>query len=237
MTIGVYKLVFTGTDKVYVGQSINVERRFATHISAVKAGKSGQKLSEAFNTYGVPNMFLLIECEKEELDFYENKYILENEAYTKGFNTLSKAENIPKPDNSGVKNGQSKYPESKIVEVFNYLLDNTKTPLTEVSEVVGLPYHVVAAIASCTNHRWLQSLYPDKYLVLEKLVGRYTGKSAHSRGIVYPCILSPKKEEYLVTNIRQFAIEHGLDRGCLCRLLNGKAKSHKGWKLKKPCID
>jgi len=36
MTIGIYKLVFEGTDKVYIGQSICIEKRFNNHLCELR---------------------------------------------------------------------------------------------------------------------------------------------------------------------------------------------------------
>ena len=51
MTTGIYQLVFKGTDKVYIGQSIDIEHRYKGHISCLQLGKGVSKLQNAYNIY------------------------------------------------------------------------------------------------------------------------------------------------------------------------------------------
>ncbi len=43
-------------------------------------------------------------------------------------------------------------------------------------------------------------------------------------------LISPQGEEFTFTNIAEFARQNGLDRSNLTNVINGKAKSSKGWK-------
>lgn len=231
MTIGIYKLNFKGTQKVYIGQSINIESRLATHISHVKAGTTSIKIINAFKDYGIPSIETLLDCASTELDELEALAVDLFDSINNGFNTI-KGGTMPTPDNSGELNGQSKVSNKDIETVFFYLLNNYSKSLVEIAKDLGISYNIVNAISSCTNHKWLSVKYPEEYSKLESLKGRNNGKSAAARGIVYPIILSPAKEEHVVDNIRQFALSHGLERGSLCKLLNRKVKSHKGWVVK-----
>lgn len=42
-------------------------------------------------------------------------------------------------------------------------------------------------------------------------------------------VISPEGVEYEGTSIKDFCKEHGLTQACMSLLVNGKAKSHKGW--------
>ena len=44
MTIGIYLLRFNGTHKVYVGQSINIEKRYTDHLYVLKRGLGTYKM-------------------------------------------------------------------------------------------------------------------------------------------------------------------------------------------------
>jgi len=49
----VYKLSFTGCDKVYIGSTFNLERRKTFHLRDLRVNKhSNQYLQECYNTYG-----------------------------------------------------------------------------------------------------------------------------------------------------------------------------------------
>ena len=62
----------------------------------------------------------------------------------------------------------------------------------------------------------------------KKVFETWDKKLSKLKGVV----LSPEGIEYEIFNIKRFSIEHGLNRRHLSELINKKAKSHKGWKLK-----
>lgn len=46
-------------------------------------------------------------------------------------------------------------------------------------------------------------------------------------------VLSPNNNEYIITNVRKFCRENDLDCSSMIKVSNGKAKTHKGWKIEK----
>ena len=85
--VGIYKIT-NPNNKVYIGQSINIDKRFKQYKRY--ACKSQPKLYNSFNEYGVDNhIFEIIKkCEIEELNnkerFYQEKY----NAIEKGLNCV-----------------------------------------------------------------------------------------------------------------------------------------------------
>ena len=75
MTCGIYKLNFNNTEKVYIGQSIDIESRFSKHKSALSRGVAAPKLQAAHTLYGIPNLEILTECAISELNSYEKETI------------------------------------------------------------------------------------------------------------------------------------------------------------------
>jgi predicted GIY-YIG superfamily endonuclease len=67
MTSGIYKLKFEGTSKVYIGQSVNIEKRFKEHIRSLKNRTSAKKLLSGFDTFGHPSIVILEECKDKDL--------------------------------------------------------------------------------------------------------------------------------------------------------------------------
>jgi group I intron endonuclease len=204
MSVGIYRLIFKNTDKCYVGQTTSLETRLKSHIAIIKSGKGAVKLSSAFKDFGTPELEVLLECLKEDLDKYETEAIEIFNAVDNGFNTLRTGEEMPRPDNSGENNGSSKHTNEEVKKLFLDIYSMLDKRPIEISKVLNIPITLVSVIINGINHTWIE----------------------------YPIILSPNNEEHTVTNIRQFAMLNNLERGCLNRLLNGKAKSHKGWKLK-----
>ncbi len=230
MTIGIYKLNFKGTDKVYIGQSKNIESRFNSHISALRAGYSTKKLLEAYNSFGTPTIEILCECRIEELNDFENETIEIYNAVDNGFNASYTAGNYP--PNPGQLNSQSIYDNSKIIEVFLLLIQNI--PCEIISNKTGVKISTIHSISSCHNHKWLATKYPEEYNILLNRKGRNTADevlSAKARGIIYPEIVSPDGISYSITNLNKFARDHNLNVGNLRSVLIKERHTHKGWHL------
>ena len=72
---GIYQIYNPINNKRYVGSSINIERRFKEHISALKANRHhNQHLQNAWNKYGDQLKF-------EVLEYCEPEYLIETEQY------------------------------------------------------------------------------------------------------------------------------------------------------------
>lgn len=232
MTTGIYILKFKNTDKVYVGQSKDIEQRWDSHRTSLRRGLSPYKLQEAYNEFGMPSLEILIDdCTIEELDTLEEEAFSIFDSINNGFNTMS---------NSGHSStlygdscGNSKYPNELIEEIFHALVDFPELTHLQIEEVFGVSRSLISDISRLDTHRWLKIKYPDKYNKLELLLAnrRKTRRTAQSRGIIYPSIKSPDGNIYSVDSIRGFAREHNLNCHALGRVLRGQAQSHAGWVL------
>ena len=87
---GIYKITNTQTDECYIGQSVDVYKRWNDHC---KCGLGidtppGNKLYKAIQDYGLENFTfeLLAECTKEELDAKEKYFIELYQAKEFGYN-------------------------------------------------------------------------------------------------------------------------------------------------------
>ena len=87
MTIGIYRLVFPNTNKVYIGQSTDIEKRFRAHISTFTTNTATYKLQEAYRLYGKPSLEILIECSLAELNNAETEAVQIFNSYKGGFNS------------------------------------------------------------------------------------------------------------------------------------------------------
>lgn len=87
MTIGIYKITNLVNGKIYIGQSLNIEKRFITHKVPSRRLKLETVLYKAFNKYGLENFsFDIIEiCDKNQLDTFEKYYILKNKSNIKKY--------------------------------------------------------------------------------------------------------------------------------------------------------
>jgi group I intron endonuclease len=78
MNVGIYKVENLKTNKVYIGGSINIERRKSEHFSNLKFNNHGNRnLQKDYNKYGKDNFkFIpLLICSEKDLLFYEQRAI------------------------------------------------------------------------------------------------------------------------------------------------------------------
>lgn len=116
--IGIYKIENKINGHVYIGQSINIERRWNDHRKRRK--DSSTILGRAFIKHGISNFsFEIIEvCAKEELNIKEIYWIAKYNSYHKGYNAT------PGGDSSQIKTGkltQSKVDSIKLALQGNVL--------------------------------------------------------------------------------------------------------------------
>lgn len=87
---GIYKISNKVNGKVYVGKSIDIERRYREHFNDLKNNKDTTYLQRAWNKYGEENFefSILKECQSEELRCWEEYYIELHESCNreKGYN-------------------------------------------------------------------------------------------------------------------------------------------------------
>lgn len=177
MTIGIYKLNFSNTDKVYIGQSLNIEGRLRAHTSLLRNNKHCMKLQKAYQEFGMPSLEVICECREDELDELENLGIELWDAVNNGFNFNHYANEAPVK--YGEDSGNSKYSNEQIIDVFYLLIDNNFSQ-RDISIITGVSRAVVNSISSLARHTWLKAKFPKEYLILEALLSNRcrTGDSA-----------------------------------------------------------
>lgn len=109
--IGIYKITNLINNKVYIGKSVNIERRFAQHKSPYEWNRHKESpLYQAFLKYGINNFTFEVieECQESELNIKEQKYI-------KQFNSLSH-ENGYNIRSGGEGNDGENHPRHKLTE-------------------------------------------------------------------------------------------------------------------------
>lgn len=231
---GIYKLIFVGTNKVYIGQSVDITGRFSRHIRDMTKGKATNKLQSAYNLYGKPTLEILSECSKEQLNEQENETIEIYDSVENGFNTYDAARNYS--TNSGIHHYNSKYSESQILDTFFAIL-NPEVNFKDISNNTGVSIGSINVLSRGASHKYLEELYPEEYSKMLSLIGsrRKFINSSERLGKIYPTIVSPEGVEYSsISNVTEFAKEHGLDVSGLYLVLN-KAKNRVsvgGWRLK-----
>lgn len=160
MTCGIYKLRFNGTTKCYVGQSLDIERRFKEHTSAMRNTRASKQLQEAYGLYGQPFLEILEQCAKEALDAREDYYIKQYNSCIEGFNV--KHTHGHRSTLYGETAPGALASNDDILEIFEYLKDNPEFTAQEIANIVEVPYSVVRNISSGATNKWLIHVYGEE---------------------------------------------------------------------------
>lgn len=91
MTCGIYMIQNTVNGKIYIGQAVDIERRWVEHKTELRGNHHyNEHLQRAWNNYGESNFEFTIvcECEENQLNTMEEYYIFELMSYDKrvGYN-------------------------------------------------------------------------------------------------------------------------------------------------------
>lgn len=92
MNAGIYKIKCIPSNKVYIGQSIDVENRFNTHLNELKNNTHcNTEMQNDFNTYGAVNFKfkVIASCEPEVLNCLEKYYIQKYRDLNRSYNIKS----------------------------------------------------------------------------------------------------------------------------------------------------
>jgi predicted GIY-YIG superfamily endonuclease len=248
MTIGIYALYWEEQDLTYIGLSQHIETRYKEHIRDMRKGEhTNYKVQNTYSLYGEPKLVIIEECSVPNLN--------DREIYwTKELNTLNTKHglNIIEAGSAGgwgVNNSNSKYTKLQILRVLRLLSAEVYHSNAAIESATGVNTDTISRIFTQGKHTWLKERYPFRYrLMLERAGARIqsanalrasNGKEAKSLEAIYgkeglsvPILISPEGIEYKVTNIREFAKSHDLNKSGISQVINRKQKSTKGWRLK-----
>lgn len=74
MSSGIYKLTFS-TDLIYIGKSVDMEKRWDQHLKALNKGTHTKRIQDAYNKYGTPKFEIICECHPHHIDILETYFI------------------------------------------------------------------------------------------------------------------------------------------------------------------
>ena len=236
MTCGIYKLMFKGTNKVYIGQSTNIDRRYKEHLANFITKKCNNKLLKAYDDYGVPNYEVLEECTEELLEELEIKYTQAYNCIEEGLNVCLGSP-IGTATGSGVGHSKAKYSKEAILRALE-ALKSPSNLLPEVSIRYDVSTRVLQSIFYRQRHAWVDIEYPQ--LIDEVLkANRIRLSKSVSDSYAYrepinpkrtPTIVSPAGEVILVSGtMQQFCITNNLNASSMSRVVCGTQKEHRGW--------
>ena len=231
MTIGIYKLNFNGTDKVYIGMSNNIEIRYTKHLASLKYGTASRKMLDAYKVYGQPSIEVLCICAEEELYDLENEAIDIFNSIENGYNTIN-ISNGKICHLQGEDASHALYSKDVYLNILE-LLANTTFNVQEISDTLKVSSNVVSQIKQLVNHNWLKEASPTNYSIVEEKLSKYrkSGRTLESRG-KDSIIVSPDGLDVHITSLAETCKKYALDSGNLSKLISGKILYYKGWRLR-----
>lgn len=229
MTIGIYSLYFEEIDsKVYIGQSVNIEKRYKDHKSALQTQKhTNYKLQEAYNLYGFPQFSVIEKCSFEELDILEIFWTNEFDSIINGLNICYPGKGAA----SGPDNHNSKYSRLQILRVFRKLYLSNELSDNEIGLLYNVHSSTVTNIRLGHSHLWLKDSYPAQYKLIKQYRITKTRANALARNLIPGGvkIRDPLGNIHNVYNMREFARINNLDGSNISKLCRGKVSTVKGW--------
>lgn len=216
---GIYILYFSGDNRVYIGKSKNITKRYNTHcLELARRTHHCKKLQEAYDTYNIlPSIEVLELCSTGSLNVKEIWYIEEFDSYKSGFNATKGGDDPPAL--VGENHPQALYGKDVYINIY---IDLARSDLTqkEIAKKHGVGLHIVKDICRGATHTYLKDEYPE---VCEEI---------HSKR-VYVDLVAPNGTVHSgISNLRQFCMVNGLQAANIHKVINGERTHHKGWKLK-----
>lgn len=215
MSCGIYKITNTINNKVYIGQSINIEDRWKKH----KYAKDGFAIHQAIQKYGVDNFTfeILEECPKELLDNREIYWISYYNSLKKGYNMIP-----------GGSNGVG---YTKGIPVEQYSLDgiyiNTYDSAKQASEITGI---VHTDICKCCREEILRAgKYQWKYVDSNK---RVCPININSTTIQRPVNQYSLDGQFICQyeTLAQASKKTGITKTIICNVCKGKGHTAGGFR-------
>ena len=194
MTIGIYALYWEEQDLVYVGQSVNIEKRYKEHINSLRKEKHfNYKVQDTYQLYGIPSLVILTICTIDLLDTNELFWVNE-------FDTLNIA-----PAGSIVSSAYSRhsvYTKIQILLVFRALSNSLRKQI-DISTSTGVGISTITAIATGTKRVWLKEKYPVHY---QKMLDKAADRKKLSSSGLRSCKYSGKEEVKLLNPLGELVI-------------------------------
>lgn len=160
---GIYKIINKINGKIYIGQSIDIERRIKTHIQHGKYNYASYNsyLYRDMYIYGIDNFEFEVveECKKEELNEKEIYYIKYFDSKNNGYNISD--------GGGGALNVAFKLSENDIMDIYKLLIETSLTE-TEIADMFNTTNDTISKINLGKTRYHDGYKYPIRKYKLEK---------------------------------------------------------------------
>ncbi len=211
MTCCIYRLI-SPSNKSYIGQSIDFDRRLTEHKNQTNKIKSLPKLYQAFKKYGFENfqIEILEICEPEILNEREIYWIQYYDSFNKGYNCTT---------GGNAKFSRSKETRDKLSQYFTGIYNGSQNikftidgiqynSIGEASKKLNIPPKTIHNRLNSKNIKYSNYLYLDKKLIPERRPRITNGKPCIINGIEYSSAMEASKQ----LNISNYTISDRLNK-------------------------
>lgn len=231
MTIGIYAIYWEQENsKVYIGQSVNIEKRWLHHLWGLKNNKHiNSKLQTAYNLYGKPKFQILEVSDINSLLIKEIFWVGEFNSIVYGYNIMH-----PEASKVGYLAANSKYSKLALLILFRLLRKKDLT-YEEISDLTGINKSTVLQISRNEKHSWLHEKYPNisKKVEIARLFRLDNRRTNNTKVFTVKDILG---NVYTFNNMYRFCKEHNLNVGNFHNMIHGIGNTCKGFSLRETAV-
>lgn len=156
MSCGIYKYENKITGEIYIGQSVNIERRHRAHKNQIVLD-----IDKAIQQYGIDNFTFSIieECSIDKLNEREKFWINYYDSYNNGYNNTL----------GGTQNGSVKLKMEQVLEIIK-LLKTTNLTNQEIGQKYNVSENLISGINTGYYWKQIDQNYPIRSHKKNKIV-------------------------------------------------------------------
>lgn len=180
--VGIYKITNKNNNKIYIGQSINIEERWKKHIYS----PSNSLIHQAIVKYGVQSFAfeILEECASEQLNEREKYWIAYyNSVIPFGYNKTEGGDSANLDENT-----RYQKLDSEKVDQIILLLKNSTLTEREIANIFNVSEDFISYINLGRNHRRINIDYPIRKVKFRPKQCTQCGAPISGAGISGLCV-------------------------------------------------
>lgn len=229
MSVGIYFIEINSL--YYIGQSVNIEKRFSEHKRLLNLNKhNNYKVQKEYNKRITFSMGILETCLSSELDALEVIYITEFNSIEDGLNLMQGGDAA-----RGVQASNSKHTREQLIESL-LLLADPNNKMVDISNITGVSRATLCHITKGKAHVWLMEEFPEIYDKVQIALRKRPTISATKAPKWFTVVPFKVENKTLgiveeITVIKDFARKYGVSPSNISSMKTGRANSVKGWTM------